>query len=70
MASFLATATMATRLRQAIAAKACHCTTEVFLWPSIVYQPKPLTQAMVGARVWRELRPLAADEKVVIAPSP
>jgi MoaA/NifB/PqqE/SkfB family radical SAM enzyme len=60
----------ATRLRQAIAAKACHCTTEVFLWPSIVYQPKPLTQAIVGARVWRKLRPLAPDEKVVIAPSP
>jgi MoaA/NifB/PqqE/SkfB family radical SAM enzyme len=59
----------ATRLREAIAAKACHCTTEVFLWPSIVYQPTRLTQAMVGAKVWQSVRPLGPDEKVVVTPS-
>jgi MoaA/NifB/PqqE/SkfB family radical SAM enzyme len=53
----------AVRLRAAIAAKECHCTTEVFLWPSIVYQPKPLVQAMVGARVWQRVVPLGAGEK-------
>jgi hypothetical protein len=59
----------ATRLRQAIAAKACHCTTEVFLWPSIVYQPKSLTQAIVGARVWEQARPLGPGEKIAVTSS-
>lgn len=52
----------ATRLRASIAAKACHCTTEVFLWPSIVFQPKPLAQALIKARAWRQVRPLGAGE--------
>jgi MoaA/NifB/PqqE/SkfB family radical SAM enzyme len=46
-------------MRESIANKACHCTTEVFLWPSIVYQPTHLVQAMAGARVWRRTKPLA-----------
>jgi MoaA/NifB/PqqE/SkfB family radical SAM enzyme len=40
-------------LRRRIRARACHCTNEVFLWPSIVYQPLQLSKAMVGAKVWR-----------------
>lgn len=46
------TSTRARELRAAIAAKACHCTTEVFLWPSIVYQPIPLLKTMRGTYVW------------------
>ena len=42
----------ARQLRASIARKECHCTTEVFLWPSIVYQPLPLVQAMVKSRAW------------------
>ncbi len=42
----------AEKLRRSIAAKECHCTTEVFMWPSIVYQPLPLVKSMVGARRW------------------
>jgi len=38
-------------LRGQIKAKECYCTNEVFLWPSIVFQPVQLTRAMVGARV-------------------
>jgi MoaA/NifB/PqqE/SkfB family radical SAM enzyme len=34
-------------LRASIARKDCYCTTEVFLWSSIVYQPLPLVRAMV-----------------------
>jgi MoaA/NifB/PqqE/SkfB family radical SAM enzyme len=45
----------AQRLRQSIARKECHCTTEVFLWPSIVYRPMRLAQALLGARKWRRL---------------
>lgn len=53
-------------LRESVARKECHCTTEVFLWSSIVYQPLPLAQAVVGARVWQPSKPLAegADTNV------
>jgi MoaA/NifB/PqqE/SkfB family radical SAM enzyme len=40
----------ARRLRRSIAAKQCHCTNEVFLWPSIVYQPVQLVKIMVQSR--------------------
>ena len=40
-------------LRQSIRAKECTCTNEVFLWPSIVYQPLHLIRALVGAKPWR-----------------
>jgi hypothetical protein len=56
----------AVRLRAAIGAKECHCTTEVFLWPSIVYQPTRLVQAMVGAQVWQRVRPLQPEEKLEV----
>ena len=52
-------------LRKSIAAKECYCTNEVFLWPSITYQPAQLVRAMVGAKVWRGAQPLGADEKVL-----
>jgi len=43
----------ATELRCRIAAKECWCTTEVFLWPSIVFHPWSLARGLVGGRVWR-----------------
>jgi MoaA/NifB/PqqE/SkfB family radical SAM enzyme len=55
-------------MRSSIAAKACHCTTEVFLWPSIVYQPVPLAQALTKAGVWEKVRPLAPGERMMIQP--
>jgi MoaA/NifB/PqqE/SkfB family radical SAM enzyme len=48
--------TEARNLRKSIARKECHCTTEVFLWPSIVYRPLRLAQAMIGVRAWRPTR--------------
>jgi MoaA/NifB/PqqE/SkfB family radical SAM enzyme len=51
-------------LRRSIAAKECYCTNEVFLWPSITYQPNQLVRAMVGAKVWQGIEPLPATEKV------
>jgi len=57
----------ARRLRRSIAAKECHCTTEVFLWPSIVHQPSQLARAMAGARVWERAEPLAPGEKVPVS---
>ena len=44
----------ARRLHGSIARKECHCTTEVFLWPSIVYRPIQLAQAMIKAKVWQK----------------
>jgi len=43
-------------LRASIARKECFCTTEVFLWPSIVYQPLSLAKAATGAKVWQRPR--------------
>jgi hypothetical protein len=54
----------ARRLRDSIARKDCYFTTEVFMWPSIVFQPTRLAHAMVGAKVWQKLKPLPADQKV------
>lgn len=56
----------ATALRASVARNECHCTTEVFLWPSIVFQPTHLVKAMAGARVWQRIRPLEPGEKIVL----
>jgi MoaA/NifB/PqqE/SkfB family radical SAM enzyme len=51
-------------LRKSIAAKECYCTNEVFLWPSLTYQPEQLLRAMAGAKVWRSVPPLENHDKV------
>jgi len=51
-------------LRASIAAKSCYCTNEVFLYPSITFQPTQLVRAMVGAKVWQNATPLRPEEKV------
>ena len=51
-------------LRKSIAAKACYCTNEVFLWPSITYQPMQLARALVGAKVWQGVHPLTAEDRI------
>ncbi len=53
-------------LRGSIAAKECYCTTEVFLWSSIVYQPLHLARAMVAAKVWQRTTPLVEGERQVV----
>ena len=58
----------ANALRKSIACKACHCTTEVFLWPSIVFQPTYLVEAMIGARAWRAPKPLASEKRLKLTP--
>jgi MoaA/NifB/PqqE/SkfB family radical SAM enzyme len=55
----------ARRLRASIRARECHCTNEIFLWPSITFQPLQLLRAMVGAKVWRPPAPLASADRVV-----
>jgi hypothetical protein len=55
-------------LRESIAAKQCYCTNEVFLWPSITYQPLQLVRAMIGARVWQGPPPFTAAERTPQGP--
>ncbi len=46
------------RLRRSIAAKECYCTNEVFLWPSIVYQPVQLVKIFLASKAWQKPEPL------------
>jgi MoaA/NifB/PqqE/SkfB family radical SAM enzyme len=50
-------------LRASIRAKECYCTNEIFMWPSITFQPIQLAKAMVGAQVWRKPEPLPIGER-------
>jgi hypothetical protein len=58
----------AAALRQSIAAKNCYCTNEVFLWPSITYQPAQLVRAMAAAKVWESATPLRPEERITASP--
>jgi MoaA/NifB/PqqE/SkfB family radical SAM enzyme len=53
----------ADRVRRSIRARECYCTNEIFMWPSIVYQPLQLAKSMVGAQIWKPATPLAQDER-------
>ena len=57
----------AQQLRESIARKECYCTNEVFLWPSITYQPTRLAQALLSAKVWQKTQPLDQQEKVTVS---
>lgn len=60
----------ANRLREAIAAKACHCTTEVFLWPSIVHQPAQLAKALAKSDALKSPGPLGVAERAPVGVGP
>jgi MoaA/NifB/PqqE/SkfB family radical SAM enzyme len=47
-------------LRHSIAAKECYCTNEIFMWPSINFQPAQLVKIMVKAKVWEKPKPLTS----------
>ncbi len=53
-------------LRGSVRAGECTCTNEVFLWPSIVYQPLHLLRSLLGSKPWRAAPPLAPDERVFV----
>lgn len=57
----------AKQLRASVEHKDCYCTTEVFMWSSIVYQPTHLARAMIGARVWQQSKPLPEGERANLA---
>jgi len=50
-------------VRQSIRRKECYCTNEIFMWPSIVFQPAELVKSMIGAKVWQRATPLGQEER-------
>ena len=48
-------------LRARIKAKECYCTNEVFLWPSIVFQPVQLSKALIAIKSAPSTRGAAAS---------
>lgn len=60
---------VAAQVRRSIRCKECYCTNEIFMWPSIVFQPVQLAKSMVGAKVWKKVRRLEAGERVDYAES-
>ena len=52
-------------LRRSIQDKECYCTNEVFLWPSIVFQPFYLAWVMKKAKVWKHLNLLPKMKKSI-----
>lgn len=53
----------AQRLRTSIREKQCYCTNEIFMWPSITFQPVQLVRALAGAKIWRKTDPLPIEER-------
>ena len=54
----------AEQMRKSIRKNECYCTNEIFMWPSIVFQPAQLAKSMVGARVWQPVAALRDEERV------
>jgi hypothetical protein len=54
---------IARQIRKSIHDKECYCTNEIFMWPSIVFQPAQLVKSLLGARVWDRAKPLGEDER-------
>jgi hypothetical protein len=52
------------QIRKSIKARECYCTNEIFMWPSIVFQPLHLAKSMLGAKVWKEIQPLDPSTRV------
>ena len=57
------TSPAAAELRRSIAARECYCTTEVFMWPSVVYQPVQLARGMVAGNILARPVPLPETER-------
>ena len=51
-------------LRASIEAKDCYCTNEIFMWPSITFQPVQLTRVLIHSKAWRKATPLPNDERI------
>lgn len=52
------------KIRKSISDKECFCTNEIFMWPSIVFQPVPLATSLIGAKVWEQVDDLAQADRI------
>jgi MoaA/NifB/PqqE/SkfB family radical SAM enzyme len=50
-------------LRKSVHKKECWCTNEVFMWPSITYQPVQLAKALLNSSAWAKAETLDDAEK-------
>ncbi len=41
----------------------CHCTNEIFLWPSFTYPPLQLGRALLNSKAWKKSGPLQFGER-------
>jgi MoaA/NifB/PqqE/SkfB family radical SAM enzyme len=55
-------------LRTSVHNKECWCTNEVFMWPSINYQPIQLAKALIGSRPWEKPEALRDEERLKVFP--
>jgi hypothetical protein len=53
----------ARQVRESIRSKECYCTNEIFMWPSIVFQPIQLAKSLIGAKVWQRAESLEAHNR-------
>ena len=53
----------ASAIRRSIRQKECYCTNEIFMWPSIIFQPLALAKSMLGAKVWERATPLDPNDR-------
>jgi MoaA/NifB/PqqE/SkfB family radical SAM enzyme len=60
---------MAGQIRKSIRDKECYCTNEIFMWPSIIFQPAQLARSLVGAKAWARPRSLGEEERADYAES-
>ena len=54
----------AAQIRCSIRNRECYCTNEIFMWPSIVFQPLQLARALWGSKAWVSPDPLPRTERV------
>ncbi len=53
----------AAEIRRSIARKECYCTNEIFMWPSIVFQPGQLVRNLIGSRAWKQPGALQDEDR-------
>jgi MoaA/NifB/PqqE/SkfB family radical SAM enzyme len=53
----------AKEVRASVAAKKCYCTNEIFMWPSITFQPLELIKALWNSRPWHLPPSLRKEER-------
>jgi MoaA/NifB/PqqE/SkfB family radical SAM enzyme len=59
----------ARQIRTSIGNRECYCTNEIFMWPSIIFQPAQLLKSLLATKAWQRAAPLGGDERADYAES-